>query len=403
MAERRINRERLISSLEELSKIGVAPDGLRTRLALGDEDKQGRDLLCKWIRSSGFDLKIDAIGNIFGLLGGKEETDPIMAGSHIDTVRNAGMFDGCVGVLGALECLRTISEKGLPHRKPLALAAFTNEEGARYHPDMMGSLVASGLEKVEDMYASVDDEGKSVLSELERIGYKGCDVVKPSAYLEYHIEQGPFLDKKGIQLGVVTGIQGINWWHGRFVGQANHAGTTPMNMRNDALLALSQVHVRMTEIAKRTGACFTIGRVQPQPSVVNIIPGEVSFSLDLRHPVPEILDQLNLTVVGLMNQAAAENGLKLEMKQTADARPVVFDAEMVGMVERYAVQRGLSSLRLFSGAGHDAQMMARIVPTTMIFVPSIGGKSHCPQEQSDMEQICDGAEVLLDCLLELAC
>lgn len=200
----------------------------------------------------------------------------------------------------------------------------------------------------------------------------------------------------------MTGIQGINWWHGRFVGQANHAGTTPMDMRNDALLALSQVHVRMTEIARRAGACFTIGRAQPQPYVVNIIPGEVSFSLDLRHPVPEILDQLNLTVVGLMNQAAAENGLKLEMKQTADARPVVFDAEMVGMVERYAVQRGLSSLRLFSGAGHDAQMMARIVPTTMIFVPSIGGKSHCPQEQSDMEQICDGAEVLLDCLLELA-
>lgn len=402
MAAQRINRDRLISSLEELGKIGVGTDGLRTRLALSDEDKQGRDLLCEWIRGSGFDLKVDAIGNVFGLLRGKEETEPIMAGSHIDTVRNAGMFDGCVGVLSALECLRTISEKGLPHAKPLAMAAFTNEEGARYHPDMMGSLVASGLEKIEDMYASVDDEGKSVLSELERIGYKGGDALRPSFYLEYHVEQGPFLDKKGIQLGVVTGIQGINWWHGRFVGQANHAGTTPMDMRNDALLALSQVHVRMTEIAKRTGACFTIGRARTQPDVVNIIPGEAAFSLDFRHPIPEILDQLNLTVVGLMSQAAAENGLKLEMKQTVDVRPVTFDVKMVDMVERHANQHGLSNIRLFSGAGHDAQMMARIVPTTMIFVPSIGGKSHCPQEQSDMKQICDGAEVLLDCMLELA-
>ncbi len=402
MAEGRMNRQRLAGSLEELGKIGVGSDGLRTRLALTDEDKQARDLLCAWIRSAGLELKIDAVGNIFGVLPGKVEGHPVMAGSHIDTVRNAGMFDGCVGVLSALECLRTVAERKLPHAKPLAMAAFTNEEGARFHPDMMGSLAVSGLRKVEEMYASVDDGGKTVLSELERIGYKGGDTVRPSAYLEYHVEQGPFLDRRGIQLGVVTGIQGINWWHGRFVGEANHAGTTPMNMRKDALLALSQVHVRMTEIARQQGACFTIGKVLPQPCVVNIVPGEVSFSVDLRHPDPKVLDRLKATFEGLMKQAADENELTLEMEQTVDARPVVFDAPMVDMVEHHADRRGLSHIRLFSGAGHDAQMMAHIVPTAMIFVPSIGGKSHCPQEQSDMDGICDGAEVLLDCLLELA-
>ena len=401
--QQKLNHERLAGSLNELGRVGVGPDGLRNRLALTDEDKAARDLLCRWIREAGLELKIDAIGNIFGVLPGPAGGDPVMAGSHIDTVRNAGMFDGCVGVLSALECLRTVKENGLPHRAPLAVAAFTNEEGARFHPDMMGSLVFSGLEKAEDMYASIDDSGLSVGEELERVGYKGKDdVARPRAYLEYHVEQGPFLDARGVQLGVVTGIQGINWWHGRFVGQANHAGTTPMDMRHDALLALSQLHVRVTELARRTGACFTIGRARPEPYVVNIVPGEVAFSMDLRHPDPTILDQLNRAVVGAMNQAAAENGLVLEVEQTADARPVTFDPAMVDRVERCAEARGLTHARLVSGAGHDAQMMARVVPTAMIFVPSIGGLSHCPEERTEMPDVCAGAEVLLDCLLELA-
>ena len=397
--EQRINRGRLAADLEEMGRVGLGPDGVRSRLALSDADKQGRDLLCRWIREAGLDLKIDAIGNIFGLLG--DGGDPVTAGSHIDTVKDAGMFDGCVGVLSALECLRTIRERGLPHGRPLAMAAFTNEEGARYHPDMMGSLVVSGLGRAEDMYRSVDDAGLSVGDELERIGYKGRDVVRPSAWLEYHVEQGPFLDAKGYSLGAVTGIPGINWWHGRFIGQANHAGATPMDMRHDALLAVSQLHVEMTALARRSGACFTIGRVDVKPHIVNIVPGEASFSLDLRHLDPAVLDQLNRAVVDRMNAAAEENHLTLEVEQTVDARPVTFSPELVAMVERHAAARGLSCARLASGAGHDAQMMARIVPTTMIFVPSVGGLSHCPREMSDMEQIADGAEVLLDCLLEM--
>ena len=400
--EQRINRSRLVKSLNELGRIGVNEEGLRNRLALSDEDKLGRDWLCARIQEAGLELKIDAIGNIWGVLPGTEGGNPVTAGSHIDTVRNAGMFDGCVGVLSSLEALRTIKEKNIPHSKPLAVVAFTNEEGARYHPDMMGSLVVSGDETVEDMYASVDDEGKSVGAELERIGYKGTDSVKPSVYLEYHVEQGPFLDAQKKQIGVVTGIQGINWWHGTFTGEANHAGTTPMSMRHDALLAVSELHCRMTEIAEKRGACFTIGRVQPKPYVVNIVPGEASFSVDLRHPDPETLKELNREVTSMMSEIARRRGLQLDVCQTVDAQPVVFRPEMTDLVERSAKARGLDFVRLCSGAGHDAQMMAHIVPTAMIFVPSIGGRSHCPEETSDMDQICDGAEVLLDCLLELA-
>ena len=400
--EWRMNRELLVFMLEEMGRTGLDEEGKRNRLALSDGDKLGRDLLCRWIKDAELELKIDAIGNIFGVLPGTEEGDPVTAGSHIDTVKDAGMFDGCVGVLSGLEALRTVKEKKLPHRKPLAVVAFTNEEGARYHPDMMGSLVVSGGKTPEEVYLSVDDEGKSVGDELERIGYKGTDRVRPSAYMEYHIEQGPFLDAKGLALGVVTGIQSINWWHGRFIGQQNHAGSTPMNMRRDALLAVSQLHCRMTEVARQCGACFTMGRVRPEPYIVNVVPGEASFTVDMRHPDTKTVKELQGTIGRIMNEIAVENGLTLDVRQTVDVDPVTFDDAMVDLVEKYAKARSLSYTRLCSGACHDAQMMSHCVPTAMIFVPSKDGKSHCPQESSDMNQICDGAEVLLDCLLELA-
>ena len=400
----RLNHGRLENSLKELGKVGATPGGGRTRLALTDEDKAGRDLLCRWIREAGLELKVDAIGNIYGILpgpGGAVDS-PVMSGSHIDTVRDAGMFDGCLGVLSALECLRTVREKGLPHKKPLAMAAFTNEEGARFQPDMMGSLVAGGLEKLEDIYASVDEKGCTVGEELERIGYRGTDTIRPSAFIEYHIEQGPLLHAQGIQIGSVTGIYGINWWRGRFAGQPNHAGTTPMDMRRDALYGLSQVHVRGTELARRTGARFTIGRVNVAPGIPNVVPGTVDFTLDLRHADGPTLEHLNKAVVGIVNEVAAENGLELELEQNVNARPVAFDASLIAMVERHAAARGLSLMRLGSPAGQDAQMMANVAPTTMIFVPSIGGLSHCPEEQTGWPDVAAGAEVLLDCLLELA-
>ncbi len=400
--ENRLNHTRLAENLEEMGRVGVGKGGLRNRLALSDADREARDLLCGWIGDAGLELKIDAIGNIWGLLPGTENGDPVTMGSHIDTVRDAGMFDGCVGVLSALECLRTVAERRIPHRKSLALAAFTNEEGARFHPDMMGSLVVAGRAAAEEMYGSADDDGRTVGGELERIGYKGSDRVRPSFYLEYHIEQGPFLDQQKLPFAVVTGIPGISWWSARYVGEANHAGSTPMNMRRDALLALSRLHCRMTEIAVQKGACLTIGRVRLQPDVTNIIPGAVDFTVDMRCPEQKTFEWLKEALKRTMCEIADASGLSLEWRQTVNGDAVAFAPEMVNLVERCLRARGFQAPRMCSGACHDAQMMNGLVPTAMLFVASRDGKSHCPQEFSDMKQICDGAEVMLDCLLELA-
>lgn len=397
-----VDRSRLRSSLEEMGGVGLDRRGLRTRLALDDGDKAGRDLLAKWIGESGLELKVDRIGNVFGVLPGDEPGDPVTVGSHIDTVRHAGLFDGAVGVLGGLEVLRTIAEAGIPHRCPLAVAAFTNEEGARFAPDMMGSLVLVGEASLEDMYSKADDDGKTVGDELRRIGYVGSDRVMPSCYLELHVEQGPFLDLKGVPLGVVDGVQGIAWWHGRFKGQPNHAGTTPMDMRNDALLAVSHLHVEMTELAKSIGGRATVGRIEAKPDIINVIPGEVSFSLDMRHPDAHRFAQMKFKAEEAMKNLANRFGLSLEFFRDADVQPVSFDKTMVSMIQSVADEHGLESTHLWSGAGHDAQILSHAVPSAMIFVPSIGGKSHCPQEASDFDQIADGADVLLECVLRLA-
>ncbi|MCF4152302.1 M20 family metallo-hydrolase [Dethiosulfovibrio sp. F2B] len=402
MKDRAVNRVRLRDSIETLGRVGLDDSGFRTRLALDDGDKAGRDLLVSWLEASGLEVKVDAIGNIFGILPGEEQGDPVMLGSHIDTVRHAGRFDGCVGVLGGLEVLRTVAERGISHRRSLAVAAFTNEEGARFAPDMMGSLVLAEEVSVEDMYSRVDDDGVSVGEELERIGYRGSDLVRPSAYLEIHVEQGPYLDMKGVPFGVVDGVQGIVWWQGRYVGQANHAGTTPMGMRNDSLLAVSHLHVKMTELAESMGGCATIGKISVDPYIINVIPGETGFTLDLRHPDGEKLASMKEEAERTMDDLAERFGLEVRYSREADVAPVSFDEDLVSMIQSVADERGLSSTHLWSGAGHDAQIMSHIVPTAMIFVPSIGGKSHCPQEDSDFDQIADGVDVLLECAVRLA-
>lgn len=400
--ENRLNHARLISSLEELGRVGVGADGKRIRLALGDADRQGRDLLCRLIGEAGLELKIDAIGNIFGVLPGTEGGDPVTAGSHIDTVPEAGMFDGCVGVLGGLEALRSIAEKNIPRRRPLAVVAWTNEEGARFLPGLMGSLVSEGRLRIEDAYAIADADGLTVGDELRRIGYSGADSVRPSAYLELHVEQGPYLDAKGIDIGVVTGITGLKRWEVKLTGEANHAGTTPMNMRRDPLLAVSKLHVAMSREAEEAGAVFTIGRVEAFPGAMNVVPGEAAFTIDLRSQDRTTLDALAASCVARIERLAADGGLKASCVMTDDAEPVKFAPAMVERVERSARARGLTNVRMGSGAGHDAQILALRVPTAMIFVPSIGGRSHCPEELSDMNMVCEGAEILADCLLDLA-
>ena len=400
--ENRLDHARLIASLEELGRVGVGENGLRNRLALDDGDRQARDLLCAWIKEAGLELKIDAIGNIFGVLSGTENGDPVIAGSHIDTVPNAGMFDGCVGVLSGLEALRTIAEKKLPHRRPLAVAAWTNEEGARFLPGLMGSSVVEGEVSLEKALATADLSGATVGEELKRIGYAGTDSVRPSAYLEFHVEQGPYLDAGKIEIGVVTGVTGLRRWDVRLTGEANHAGTTPMALRHDPLHAVSKLHCAMSEKAAQENAVFTIGHLEISPGAVNVIPGEAFFTIDLRSQDKSVLDRLAAECVNLIEKYAAEGGLKADYRPTEHVEPVLFDDRMTGKVERFANARGLTNRRMGSGAGHDAEIFALRVPTAMIFVPSIGGKSHCPDELSDMKLVCQGAEILTDCLLELA-
>lgn len=396
------DRQRLKNRLQQMGSLGVDNSGQRNRLALTDADGQARKLLVSWMKADGLDVRVDQFGNIFGILAGTEPGEPVTAGSHIDTVKNAGMFDGTVGVIGGLEALHAIRAAGIKTRRPLAVVAFTNEEGPRFHMGVMGSTALCGEMTAEHIFAISDDDGRTVGAELDRLGWRGTDRVMPSAYIELHIEQGPRLDTNKLPLAAVDGIPGIVWWKVKFIGEANHAGSTPMDLRHDALLALSRLHLLLTGMAIKAGAVLTIGSVSVAPGATNIIPGEVNFTIDLRHPNQATLDRLRDESEHHIAECAAEAGLKTFVHCTECVPAVRFDSAMVQMVCDCAADRGLKFCRMTSGAGHDAQVLARHMPTAMIFVPSIGGKSHCPEELSNFEQISAGADVLLDCLLRQA-
>ncbi len=400
-----INGERLISSIREMGAAGFDPKtGGRTRLALTDADKKGRDLLCRWMREEGLEVKIDPIGNIFGVRDGADPSElPVMIGSHIDTVRDAGMFDGVYGVLGGLEVIRTLNDNKVRTRIPLALAAFTNEEGARFQPDMMGSLYYTGTVSLEELMSAKDDDGLTVGEELERIGYKGNETVRAGRYVELHIEQGPRLYAAGLPIGVVEGIQGLAWWSGEYCGESNHAGSTPMYMRKDALLAAAELATEAEKLALRigNGSVATMGRISPKPDIINIVPGKCSFTIDFRQFERGLFEEGKREVEKLIAACAEKRGLKCNFRKAAEAPPVVFDSDMVGLVERTAAKVGLGSGRMVSGASHDAQFLSPFCPTVMIFVPSKGGRSHCPEEWTEAKDLENGCNVLLHSVLEL--
>lgn len=400
-----INGERLISSIREMGAAGFDPEtGGRTRLALTDADKKGRDLLCRWMHEEGLDVKIDPIGNIFGVREGTDASElPVMVGSHIDTVRDAGMFDGVYGVLGGLEVIRTLNQNEVRTRKPLALAAFTNEEGARFQPDMMGSLYYTGTVGLEELLSAKDDSGLTAGEELDRIGYKGNETVRAGRYIELHIEQGPRLHAAGLPIGVVEGIPGLAWWTGEYCGESNHAGSTPMDMRKDALLAAAELATEAEKLALHIGkgTVATMGRISPKPDIINIVPGKCSFTLDFRQFESRLFEEGKREVERLIAACAEKRRLKYDFRKAAEAPPVVFDSEMVGLVERKASLLGLDSQRMISGAAHDAQFLSPFCPTVMIFVPSRGGRSHCPEEWTETKDLENGCNVLLHSVLEL--
>ncbi len=404
-----IDADRLVGRIQDLGRIGRGDDGKLTRLAASDADKAGRDQFVAWLRAAGLEAHCDRVGNLFGVWRERENADaaPILVGSHIDSVIDAGIYDGCYGVLAGLEVIETLRASGFKPARPIAVAAFTNEEGVRFAPDMLGSLAYVGALNVEDALATIATDGAALGAELERIGYAGADepgFLRPRAYVELHIEQGPVLDREGVAIGAVESVQGISWRRVTIEGVANHAGTTPMTMRRDAGLAAARViaHLRDHVAGANAPSVATVGCIAFEPNAINVIPSRASFTVDLRDPDERRLQAMEAALDGFLEKLAAAEGVSIAVERLARFEPVAFDSNIVEIVEVAAKGRSLTSKRMTSGAGHDAQMMARICPAAMIFVPSVGGVSHNPKEFTPTADLVAGADVLLDVVMRLA-
>ncbi len=399
---------RLLAQLRALGEVGADPDaGGRTRIALTDDERAGRDLVVRWMRALDLDVRIDRIGNIFGTLRSGSDTGseaPLMIGSHIDTVTNAGALDGCYGVLAGLAVAHAFRQAGIRPRRSITIAAFTNEEGVRYQPDMMGSLVYAGGLALEDALNTIGTDGTKLGDELARIGYAGDmepGAIVPHAYLELHIEQGPILEADNTLIGVVENLQGISWQQVTVQGNANHAGTTPTHLRHDAGWTACAIVDFLRELAVASGGTTlaTVGCMRFEPNVINVIPRRATFTVDLRDPDEARLQAAEQRLADFLNAIAEREGVKIGTERLVRFEPVVFDRELADEIEASAQRLGLSHRRMTSGAGHDAQMIARIAPSAMIFVPSRGGISHNPREHTDDDQLVMGARVLLDVVL----
>ena len=403
----RIDGDRLLARLAELAAIGATDEGGCCRLALTDEDRAGRDLVCRWMRDAGLDVQVDPIGNFFGCRAGTEDAAPVMTGSHIDTVRTGGRYDGCLGVLAGIEVVRTLNDAGVRTRRPLVVGVFTNEEGARFAPDMLGSLVFVGGLPLEEAYARTGIDGRRLVDELARIGYRGeaaLPLHRPHAHVELHIEQGPVLDAEGITIGAVENLQGISWQQVSIVGESNHAGTTPMRLRHDAGYCAAAIGVFLRTLARELGGnqVGTMGAVTLHPNLINVIAARASVTVDLRNTDESVLQEAERRLQAFLAQLARDEGVAIDTRRLARFEPVSFNAGIAALIERVAARLGHSCRAMTSGAGHDAQMLARICPTAMVFVPSVKGISHNPAEHTAPAHLAAGADVLLHTLLELA-
>ena len=411
-----IDVDRLWQRLSALGAVGAYHDvaaGVHgvNRLALTDADAAGRRLVEQWFSDAGLTVRVDQIGNVYGRRDGAQpDLPPVMAGSHIDSVPTGGRFDGALGVLGAVEVVQTLNDAGVETRRPIEIGFFTDEEGARFGTDMLGSAVACGRLALEDAYALTDETGATVRGELERIGFLGAAPVQIGAvhaYLECHIEQGPILAAESIDLGAVTGVQAISWQELTIEGKSAHAGTTPMNLRKDAGVAAAQINLHMHQMATSGsyGADMraTMGRIDPEPGRVNIVPGKLTCTVDLRNPDDEMMRSAESDLRGFIESLAQEMGVEIHARQTARTPSVRFDEALVARIDDNIAQLGLSRRRILSGAGHDAQEFAAICPTAMIFVPGEhDGISHNPREYSSKQACGRGVQVLANTLLDLA-
>ena len=408
----RIDGQRLLDRLEALAEIGAIDGGGNARLALTDDDRAGRDLVTSWLRDLDLDVRIDAIGNVLATWapeadGEADDRPPVLMGSHIDTVRTGGRYDGNLGVLAGIEVIQTVSESGHRPDRPLAVAFFTNEEGARFSPDMMGSLTYVGGLPLEEALDIRGIDGATVGDELIRIGYVGpypCPGPAPHAYVELHIEQGPVLEAEAVDIGVVESVQGISWQEITIRGQANHAGTTPMALRHDAGFVAASVAAYLRELALELGPpqVATAGSLQLHPGLVNVVAARAMLTADLRNTDDQVLAVAEAKLAAYLAEIGAAEGVTIETRSLARFAPVQFDPTVVDLVEATARRLGHSTRRLPSGAGHDAQMLARVCPSGMVFVPSVAGISHNPAEYTEPQHLIAGADVLLQVALALA-
>ena len=400
----KIDLERLMSRIAALAQIGSIEGGGVCRMALSDEDRRGRDLVVSWMRELELDITIDQIGNVIGIRQGAEAGRPVLMGSHIDTVATGGRYDGNLGVLAGLEVIAALNEADIVTRKPIGLGFFTNEEGARFAPDMMGSAVCQGVFKVEDMLAVVGVDGSTVGDELAKIGYAGhapTGQFRAECFVELHVEQGPILEADGFEIGAVEGVQGISWTEYKINGTSNHAGTTPMHLRHDAGFVAASISVEARRIATELGGdqVATVGVTELNPGLINVIAGDALVSVDLRNTNEQKLQQAERAMADFINTLGETEGVTIDACVLARFEPVEFDPKMVSLIAETAASLGHRVKTMPSGAGHDAQMFAANCPTAMIFVPSRDGISHNVAEFTEPEQLLAGAEVLLRVLL----
>jgi N-carbamoyl-L-amino-acid hydrolase len=401
-----IDARRLWDSLMHTAQIGATPKGGICRLTLTDLDRQVRDWFKVQCEALGCEVAVDEVGTMFARRPGKNQNlPPIAMGSHLDTQPTGGKFDGVLGVLGAIEALRTLHETGYETNAPIEIVNWTNEEGARFAPAMLASGVFAGAFSPDYAYGRADRDGKTFGEELQRIGYKGSEKAgarKFSAMFELHIEQGPILEAEGRMIGVVQGVQGMRWYEVTVTGEAAHTGTTPMPLRKNALLGAARMIDRIDAIAREHApdAVGAVGLIENKPNSRNVIPGEVFFTVDFRHPAEKTLDAMEAKFRAALAEIMAPLQLTYEEARIWESPAVKFAPELIDCVRIGAAKAGFQSRDMISGAGHDAAYIARVAPTTMIFVPCAGGISHNEAESTSLDECAAGAQVLLNAVLE---
>ncbi|MBK5501764.1 Zn-dependent hydrolase [Peribacillus sp. TH14] len=400
-----INGERLSKTLEKFADFGRTVNNGVTRLSLTEEDRLVRDYFCSCCEELGMTIKVDDLGNIYATLAGIEDKPPIVMGSHMDTVKKGGRFDGILGVVAGLEVVRTLVENNIKPKIPVMIVNFTNEEGARFEPSMMSSGILSGKFEKTIMLQKTDSEGTTFEEALNASGYAGeveSRLKEATAFLELHIEQGPILERESLTIGVVECVLGMVCYEIEVTGESDHAGTTPMNMRKDAFFTTNSL---ITEARQKLGMLdddlvFTMGRVNVFPNIHTVIPNKVIFSLEARHKDPKTIRQVEEIIEGLTTPGS-KDGCEIQVTKLWDRDTVWFDKSICDLLEQSTNSLGLSYKRMVSGAGHDAQFIASYIPTAMVFVPSINGKSHCEEELTTWEDCEKGVNVILETVLAI--